>query len=669
MALFRRPNETRIEEKPEKEGLDTLRRRVEEAALPPHARKVADRELERLEKTDPSMAEYGIGEAYLDFVLELPWRRASRDRLDLNAAAAVLDAEHHGLDAVKERVLDHLAVTIMAQRAQGAILVIDDEQIARENIAHVLRKEGHDVRTAESSEQGLELHKTHDFDLVITDLKMRGMDGLELLKTWREVSPQTEFIVITGYATVETAVDALKQGAHQYLPKPLNLDRLRAIVKEMQEKRMHNRSSRSPVICFTGPPGTGKTSIGRAIATALGRPFVRFSMAGLRDEAELRGHRRTYVGAMPGRILSEIRRVGVNNPVFMLDEIDKVGQDFRGDPASVLLEILDPEQNSAYLDHYLDMPFDLSGVLFITTANEVERLSRPLQDRMEVVRFSSYSLAEKMGIGERYLFPKQAAAAGLKARDVTMSKAAMERVILGYTRESGVRNLERSLGGLCRRLVRLVLQEKRTLPAEIEPGDVLELMGKPRFAPLSDVRNPRPGVATGLVWSETGGHVISVETARMPGKGKLTMTGSLGRVLRESAQTALSCIRSNAQAFGVDPGFFAESDVHVHIPAGSIPKDGPSAGVTIAVALVSLLTGRPARLDTAMTGELTLSGDVLPVGGIREKLLAAQQAGVTRVLLPQANGGDVDELDADILAGVEPVRVENVERAVRESLA
>ncbi|QJT10323.1 S16 family serine protease [Oceanidesulfovibrio marinus] len=666
MSLFRRPNESRTEEQPDLEGLDAVRQRIHDTALPPHAEKAAARELERLEKSDPSAAEYGIGLAYLDFVLDLPWRKSSQDILDLSRAETVLDAEHHGLTMVKERVLDHLAATIMVRRPHGNVLVVDDERIARENIARALRQ--YQVEMAEDADEALHKLTEHDFDVVITDLKMRGMDGLQLLDSWKERSPQTDFIVITGYATVETAVDALKKGAYQYLAKPLHLDRLRAIVSEVLEKRRTACTARGPVLCFTGPPGTGKTSIGRAIAQALGRSFVRVSLAGLRDEAELRGHRRTYVGAMPGRILSEIRRVDVNNPVFMLDEIDKVGQDFRGDPASVLLEILDPEQNSGFMDHYLDIPFDLSGILFIATANNADRLPRPLLDRMEIIQFDSCSSREKRQIAQKYLFPKQASATGFNPGEAHMENAAIDRVIQEYTREAGVRNLERALGGACRRMARLVLQGKRELPVTITVEDLPELMGKPRYPRICAIHRSQPGVASGLVWSETGGHTISVETAIMHGTGRLTMTGSLGKVLRESAQTALSYIRSRAESLDIAPDFFDNADIHVHIPAGSIPKDGPSAGVTIAVALASLLKDQTVRPDTAMTGELTLSGEILPVSGLRDKLLAAQQAGYSRVLLPDANQCDVDELDEEITAGVDAVFVRNVDDAVRESL-
>jgi len=668
MSLFRKSEVEQSGASGNSEELDQLRVRIHNAALPDYVLDTAQKEFRRLEKSEPAVAEYGIGLNYLEFLLDLPWHRSSRDNLDLAAAAEKLNAGHQGLEMVKDRVLDHLAANIMVRRGQPKILVVDDEQIARENISHILLEDGYRVETAASSEKGLELFKDIDFDIVITDLKMEGMDGLELLRTWKRFSPQTDFIVITGYATVETAVDALKEGAYEYLAKPLNLKRLREIVTQLMERRTQAQAMRGPIICFTGPPGTGKTSIGKAIAAALDRTFVRLSMAGLRDEAELRGHRRTYVGAMPGRILSELRRIQVNNPVFMLDEIDKVGQDFKGDPASVLLEILDPEQNQSFLDYYLDIPFDLSKILFITTSNMVERLPRPLQDRMEVIRFSSYTLSEKRQISQKHLFAKQAEAAGLKVRDVSISSEAIDRIILDYTREAGVRDLERKLGGLCRRLVRLTLQDARSLPTVINPNDLQELMGRPVFADWNQARPQSPGFASGLVWSETGGHVIYVETAIMRGNGKLSMTGSLGRVLRESAQTALSYIRSKAQDLEIERDFFAESDIHVHIPAGSIPKDGPSAGITIAAALASLLTGKPVCKDLAMTGEITLGGHVLPISGIREKLLAAQQAGLKRVLLPSANQHDVEELAEEIRQAVHPIFVQDLRQAIDISL-
>lgn len=650
------------------DALAALQRRLDEAALPEAVQEVALRELQRLRRTDPSHGEYTVGVSYLEFILELPWRKSVRERLDLAGAAEILAREHHGLESVKERVLDHLAAAIMSRQVAANILVVDDEAISRDNLAHVLRREGHAVHVAANGEEAIACIDATSVQLMITDMKMPGMDGLELIQRVQQRSPQTHCIIVTGYATVETAVEALQKGAFHYLAKPLNLDRLRAVVKDVLATQLETRARLSPVLCFSGPPGTGKTSIGRAIATALGRPFGRLSLAGLRDEAELRGHRRTYVGAMSGRILHEIRRLGCNNPVIMLDEIDKVGQDFRGDPASVLLEVLDPEQNKAFVDHYLEMPFDLSRVLFITTANTPERLQRPLLDRMELVPFSSYSLAEKVRIGLTHLLPRQLEAAGLQGQAIDFQEQAMAFLVQEYTQEAGVRNLERAIGGVCRRVARMVLEGRWAMPLAVTPEEVMHALGKPRRPRPQGCGAALPGVATGLVWSETGGQVIHVEAARMPGTGRLLMTGSLGRVLRESAQTALSHLRSHAREFGLPPDFLQAHDLHVHIPAGSIPKDGPSAGVTIAMALLSLLTGRRFRADTAMTGELTLTGRLLAVGGVKEKILAATQVGKTRVLLPCAVEETAAELNEDVRTAVELIFVDDVAQAAALAL-
>lgn len=648
--------------------LEQLRERLESAALPEDVQAAASKELDRLVRTDPAHGEYTVGISYLEFILDLPWRKSIRERLDLPEAAAVLEQEHFGLTDVKQRVLDHLAATIMSKKAGARVLVVDDEGISRDNMAHVLTKDGHDVETASDGAEALALVEKSTFDLMITDMKMQGMDGLELIQKVQERNPRTECIIVTGYATVETAVDALKKGAFHYLAKPLNLDRLREATRKALDRQRENRSRLAPVMCFSGPPGTGKTSIGRGVAKALGLPFARFSLAGLKDEAELRGHRRTYVGAMAGRILKELRRLGCNNPVIMLDEIDKIGQDFRGDPASVFLEILDPEQNKHFVDYYLELPFDLSRVLFITTANTPEALPRPLLDRMEFVPFSSYTLQEKIHIGQIHLLPRQLEAAGLREEQVSFSDAAVERLVRGYTNEAGVRNLERALGRVCRRMARLTLTGERNLPTTVEPDDLTVFLGRGSDKTRQDCSSMPPGVATGLVYSETGGHVVQIEAAIMPGSGKLLMTGSLGRVLRESAQAALSHIRSNAEAFGVPTDVFGKSDIHIHIPGGSVSKDGPSAGVTIASALVSLLTGRKFRADTAMTGELTLTGRLLPVGGLREKILAAAEAAKTRVVLPCSVHDAVAELDESVRKATEILFMDDVRSAVEEVL-
>ncbi len=667
--FFKKTSETGTEKEEESQEIQDLRKSVEQARMPDRVKTIAGKELERLAKTDPSLAEYGIGLNYLEFILSLPWEKSSKDNLDLSRAERILDEEHYALAPVKERVLEYLASNIKIGLKPTRMMVVDDEKIALENVAYALRKEGHEVHTAENGQEALDILRQFDFDLVVTDLKMRNVDGMQLLERVKAESPETELILVTGYATVDTAVDALKKGAAQYLPKPLNLDTLRQSVNEILEQRRKVHVSQGPVLCFAGPPGTGKTSIGRSIAKALERSFIRVSVAGLRDEAEMRGHRRTYVGAMPGRILSEVRRIGVNNPVFMLDELDKIGQDFRGDPASVLLEVLDPEQNKRFLDHYVDIPFDLSRVMFITTANAIERLSRPLLDRMEVIHFSSYTLREKSSIASHYLVPRQLKANGLSPREVEFSREALDKIIGDYTDEAGLRNLEREVGSVCRKVNRLLLQDRLSLPKKVEAADVEALLGPPRFSRLSASDARVAGVTTGLVWTEHGGHVIYVETARMKGQGKLIMTGSLGEVLKESAQTALSHIRSNAAEFGIDPEFFETSDVHVHIPAGSIPKDGPSAGVTIAMALVSLLTGKPVRKGVAMSGELTLSGRVLPVSGLREKLLAAQRAGISTVILPAANATEIAALEPDVRTATNIVQVENFRGAVQNALS
>ncbi len=466
--------------------------------------------------------------------------------------------------------------------------------------------------------------------------------------------------MITGYAKVSSAVDALKKGAAHYLPKPIDLDELRSTVSQIKEKKQFMQVTRSPILCFSGPPGTGKTSIGRSIAEALERKFVRISLAGVRDEADLRGHRRTYVGAMSGRIINEIKRLGVKNPVFMLDEIDKIGQDFRGDPASVLLEILDPEQNSRFIDHYLDIPFDLSAVMFISTANAVERLPDPLLDRLEIIPFHGYTEREKGSIAGSYLIPRQLREHGLTHSGITFTEGAITKIVRDYTLEAGLRNLEREIATVCRKLARLILQTHRDQALEVDEALTERLLGPPKYRREQAQSGEQVGVTTGLVWSEFGGEILSVEASLMKGSQQLILTGSLGTVLRESAQTALSFIRSHAGELAVEPDFFEGHDVHIHIPAGAVPKDGPSAGITIALALLSLLTGRPARRDVAMTGELTLSGRILPVGGIREKILAAQRSGVRIVVFPEPNRIDIEGIEEELRKGVEVVLARDV---------
>ena len=641
--------------------LDEVRTALEKAQLPEVAAQVARKELERLEKMDPGLPEYTIGMNYLDLLASLPWTNFTEDNLDLQHAERVLERLHYGLDTVKERILEYLAGRTLCSLQTSRILVVDDEEIARSNMEYILRKDGYQVEAAASGAEALERFKNQDFDLVLTDLKMEKMDGLQLLEAVKQISPNTELVMITGYATVSTAVDALRKGAAHYLSKPINLDDLRQTVKELVGKKRHFQMSRGPILRFAGPPGTGKTSIGQAIAEALDRKFVRLSLAGLRDEAELRGHRRTYVGALPGRIINEIRRLGVNNPVFMLDEIDKLGQDFRGDPASVLLEVLDPEQNRHFVDHYLDVPFDLSRVMFVTTANVVEALPAPLLDRLEVIPFQGYTEREKREIALRYLLPRQLQNHGLSSFAVDFSQEAIARVIQDYTREAGLRQLDRVLATISRKLARLCLRDLQDCQAIHVDADMVEkLLGPRKFTHEIMAARDRLGVATGLVWTEFGGEIIFVEATRMKGHKQLILTGSMGEVLRESAQTALSFVRSHAEDLRIDPDFFSQSDIHIHIPSGAVPKEGPSAGVTIALALISLLTGRPARREVAMTGEITLSGGLLPVSGVREKILAAQRAGVKIVTLPQQNQVDVTIVEAEAREGLEIVLADEI---------
>ncbi len=514
------------DESGEKAEAAQLRERLEEADLPDDVRKEATRELKRMEQLPQAAPDYHVIRTYLEYVLELPWRKSSEEKLDLNEARRVLDEDHYGLEDIKERILESLAV-----------------------------------------------------------VKLRP-------------------------------------------------------------------DSKSPIILFVGPPGVGKTSLGRSIARALGREFDRMSLGGMRDEAELRGHRRTYVGAMPGRIIQSLRRVAVNNPVLMLDEIDKLGNDFRGDPASALLEILDPAQNNTFRDNYLDLPFDLSKVFFIATANQLGPIPMPLRDRMEIIQLAGYSDREKLNIAKQYLVPRQIKENGLTDEQIEITDNAINLLSTRYTREAGVRQLERAVGNLARKVALKVAQgltEKVTISAE----EIKGYLGPPRVYPEEARKELPPGVATGMAWTEMGGEVLFIEATLLPGGSGLTLTGQLGDVMKESAQAARSYLWSHAADFGIDPEAIKGNGVHLHVPAGAIPKDGPSAGVTMATALASLYTGRKVRFDTSMTGEITLSGLVFPVGGIKEKVLAAHRAGITRIILPSRNEADAEEVPEDVLKELE----------------
>jgi ATP-dependent Lon protease len=424
---------------------------------------------------------------------------------------------------------------------------------------------------------------------------------------------------------------------------------------------------KGPILCFAGPPGTGKTSLGRSIARALGRKFIRMSLGGVRDEAEIRGHRRTYIGALPGRIIQGLKKAGSSNPVFMLDEVDKIGADYRGDPSSALLEVLDPEQNFSFSDHYLEVEYDLSKVMFIATGNYLEGIPGPLRDRMEIITLSGYTTEEKLLIARRYLAPRQREANGLTAKNIELADSAIRRIITDYTREAGVRNLEREIGSVCRAVATEVAKgrKKKTV---VNAKDIADYLGPQRFENEVRMRTSQAGVATGLAWTAAGGDILFIEATAMPGKGGLTLTGQLGDVMKESAQAALSIVRSRSEKLDINPDYFSRHDIHIHIPAGAIPKDGPSAGVTLTTALFSLVTGRRIRSDLAMTGEITLRGLVLPVGGIKEKVLAAKRAGLKRVILPARNQSDFTEITESLRKGLTVHPVKTIEDVLELAL-
>jgi ATP-dependent Lon protease len=507
--------------------IEELRGRIEAAGMPDEVKKEALRELDRLSKMPAAAAEYTVARTYIDWLVAVPWAKRTEEVIDLAHTKAVLDADHSGLERVKDRIIEYLAV--------------------------------------------------------------------------RKLKPDVK----------------------------------------------------GPILCFVGPPGVGKTSLARSIATSLGRKFVRVSLGGMRDEAEIRGHRRTYIGALPGQVIQGLRRAESRNPVFILDEVDKLGADFRGDPASALLEVLDPEQNNTFRDHYLDVPFDLSEVLFITTANVLDTIPAPLRDRMEVIELPGYTEEEKRRIARDHLVAKQIANHGLSEGQIAFTDEALGTIIRGYTREAGVRNLEREIGAICRKTARRQA-EGQTEPVVVTTPVVEEMLGAPRFLDeeVKD-RTRDPGVAIGLAWTPVGGDVLFVEASRMAGGSQLTLTGHLGDVMKESARIALSWFRANATRYGVDPQFYKDSEIHLHVPSGAIPKDGPSAGVTMVTALASALSGRRVRGDLAMTGEITLSGRVLPVGGIKEKVLAARRVGINEVILPRQNEKNIKEdLTGDVRRGL-----------------
>lgn len=447
-----------------------------------------------------------------------------------------------------------------------------------------------------------------------------------------------------------------------------DLEKVKERILEYLSVRKLKEKMKGPILCFIGPPGVGKTSLGRSIARALGREFVRMSLGGMRDEAEIRGHRRTYVGALPGRIIQGIKTAGTNNPVFMLDEIDKIGMDFRGDPSSALLEVLDPEQNFAFVDHYLAVPFDLTKVMFITTGNLVDTIPSALRDRMEIIYLSGYTTEEKLGIAKNYLIPKQLEEHGLSSKILKITDPGLRNIISQYTREAGVRNLEREIANVCRKVARKIAEGKEKIFFVITAQNIHRYLGVPKFLPEEEMEKDEVGVSTGLAWTETGGDLIYVEATPMRGKGQLTLTGQLGDVMKESAQAALSYVRSRSKGLGIKDDLFSKTDLHIHVPAGAIPKDGPSAGITMATAIASAITGRPVRKDVAMTGEVTLRGRVLPIGGLKEKTLAAKRMGIKTVILPKRNKKDLDDIPKYIKKDMEFVFAETMDDVLKVSL-
>jgi len=522
--------------------LEKLRQKVKEAGMPKEVEEKALKELNRLEQMPPMSAETTVVLTYVDWLVSLPWNKRSRERLDIRRAERVLDEDHYGLEKVKERIIEYLAVRRLVRKLKG------------------------------------------------------------------------------------------------------------------------------PILCFVGPPGVGKTSLSKSIARAMGRKFVRLSLGGVRDEAEIRGHRRTYIGALPGRIIQSMRRVQTKNPVFLLDEVDKMSTDFRGDPSAALLEVLDPEQNHAFSDHYLEVDFDLSEVMFITTANVLHRIPQPLQDRMEVINIPGYTEEEKVKIATIYLIPKQLKAHGLKRHNLTFSEGVIHQIIRRYTREAGVRNLEREIANICRKVARRIVKEGKDTHVQVTVKNLHRFLGPPKYKQPAAEEKDEVGLATGLAWTEAGGDILATEVTVMDGKGNLTLTGQLGEVMKESAQAALSYVRSKARELGLPKNFYQRVDIHIHVPEGAIPKDGPSAGITMATALASALIKQPVRRDVAMTGEITLRGRVLPVGGLKEKILAAHRAEIGTVIIPKQNDKDLKEIPAKIRNAMRIILVEHMDEVLAEAL-
>ena len=541
------------------------------------------------------------------------------------------------------------------------------EHLLREQMKQIQQELGdQDPRQAEINElrNSLQTSKMPDEVLRVAEKELRRLEQINPASPEYTVSrTYLDYLCSSPWQKgTEDNLDIRK--AEQVLNEDhYNLKEVKQRILEYLAVRSLRATTKGPILCFVGPPGVGKTSLGRSIARAMGRKFIRFSLGGMKDEAEISGHRRTYIGALPGRVIQEICRVESNNPVFMLDEVDKIGQDFRGDPASALLEVLDPEQNDSFKDHYLDVPFDLSKVMFITTANIIDSIPHALKDRMEVIRLSGYSDEDKLQIAYKFLIPKEIEENGLGDYPLAFTKDAVARIIHDYTREAGVRNMERKIAAVCRKVAKEITQGEEPRK-EIGAPDIEKLLGPCSYFVDVASEEDRVGVVTGLAWTEAGGDILFIEAAKMPGRKELILTGSLGDVMQESARAALTYVRGRAEHFGIDKDFFQKNDLHIHVPSGAIPKDGPSAGVTIALAMISLLTDRPARRNVAMTGELTLTGRILPIGGVKEKVLAARRAGVTKVLLPARNREHFADLEGEFLKDIEVELVDSIDQIV-----